>query len=65
MAATRRKTDIGGLVESFLDEHEDDLSANLWNALEDLAEEIDNQAKALEKEIEDLEEGIEELEEDR
>ena len=65
MTATRRKTAIGELVENFLDENEHDISANLWNLLEDLAAEVDSQAKELEERIEELEEGIEELKENR
>ena len=63
MTAIRRKTDTGALIESFLDEHEDDISPNLWNLLEGLAEQIDDNTKELEDRLEELESEVEGLEE--
>jgi peptidoglycan hydrolase CwlO-like protein len=59
--AKSRKTDIGTLLESFLDENERDISANMFDDLEYVAEEIDDAAQELHSEIDDLKEEIDEL----
>jgi hypothetical protein len=53
--ATARKTDIGGLVESFLDEFSDSISPSLWDELESLAADVDEAVLELEKQIDKLE----------
>lgn len=70
--ATSRKTAAGSLVESFIDNNQEDLSLNMINELEKLGEEIDElveqeliekqeQIDSLTTEKEDLEEELEEL----
>ncbi|MED1287324.1 hypothetical protein [Bacillus mycoides] len=70
-SATSRDTAAGSLVESFIDYNKDDLSINMIEALEKLAEEIDDQVDdelsekqdqidSLTSEIEDLKEELEE-----
>jgi polyhydroxyalkanoate synthesis regulator phasin len=61
MAAKSRKTDVASLLESYLDEHEDELSPNMFSGLDDLAEEIDDAAEELHEEIDDLKEEVADL----
>ncbi|PGU35173.1 hypothetical protein [Bacillus thuringiensis] len=71
-SAQSRKTDAGSLVESFIDDNKEDLSINMIEALEKLAEEIDDQVEDelsekdyrignLENEVKDLREELEEV----
>ncbi|KLA35483.1 hypothetical protein [Bacillus cereus] len=71
-SATSRDTAAGSLVESFIDYNKEDLSINMIEALEKLAEEIDDQVDdelsekqdqidSLTSEIEDLKEELEEV----
>lgn len=71
-SAQSRSTDVGSLVESFIDYNKEDLSINMIEALEKLAEEIDDhvenelsekqdQIDSLTSEIEDLKEELEEV----
>jgi hypothetical protein len=53
-----RTTDIASVLESFLDSNEEDLSPNMFAALEDVASEIEDMAKELEKRISDLEDEL-------
>ncbi|MEA1855617.1 hypothetical protein U9M49_21375 [Cytobacillus sp. OWB-43] len=64
MSSILRETDIAKLVESFLDDNEDDLSPNMFNALEEVAEEIDSQVTDLLDQIDELEVRVKELEEE-
>lgn len=61
MGAKIRRTEIGSLLENFLDDNEDDLSPNMFNALEDVAAEVDDLASDLLVEIEERKEELEEL----
>lgn len=60
MPAISRKTDIASVLEVFLDSNEDDLSPNLFSALEEVAEDIDDQVGSLLTRIEELEAELEE-----
>ncbi|PFJ14748.1 hypothetical protein COD67_07040 [Bacillus cereus] len=71
-SATSRNTDVGSLVEDFIDYHKEDLSINMIEALEKLAAEIDDQVEdelsekqdqidSLTSEIERMGEEMEEL----
>ena len=76
--STLRQTDIAKMVESFIDSNEDDLSPNLFQALDELAGDIDNlceeiqeldqelkdDARELMEKVEQLEKEIEKLESD-
>lgn len=64
MSSILRETDIAKLVESFLDDNEEDLSPNMFNALEEVAEEIDSQVSDLLDQIDELEVRVKELEEE-
>lgn len=64
MASISRKTDIGSLIENFLDSNEEDLSPKMYAALEDLAEEVDEAAKNLHDEVDELQDRVKELEEE-
>ncbi|WP_026582149.1 hypothetical protein [Bacillus sp. J33] len=55
MPAKMRKSEIAGLIEAFLDDNEDDLSPNMFVALEEVADEIDDRVQELEEKIEELE----------
>lgn len=59
--AGSRSTDIATLLENFLDNNADDLSPNMFNELDSLAEEIDEKAEELEEQISDLQSDVEEL----
>lgn len=61
MASNARNTDIGKLLEKFLDDNEQDLSPNMFNALEDVAEEVDDMVYDLLVEIEERKEELEEI----
>ncbi|QWH63944.1 hypothetical protein EXW39_27990 (plasmid) [Bacillus mycoides] len=71
-SAQSRNTDAASLVESFIDYNKEDLSINMIEALEKLAEEIDDhvenelsekqdQIDSLTSEVEDLKEELEEV----
>lgn len=64
MASKSRNTEIASLIEMFLDENENDLSPNMFAALEDVAEEINSRVRNLFEEIEELNDTIEELNEE-
>lgn len=64
MASKSRNTENASLIEMFLDENENDLSPNMFAALEDVAEEIDSRVRNLFEEIEELNDTIEELNEE-
>ncbi|MBH0346371.1 hypothetical protein BK731_16840 [Bacillus thuringiensis serovar muju] len=70
--ATSRKTAAGSLVESFIDNNQEDLSLNMINELEKLGEEIDelveqelnerqDQIDSLTSEVEQLTDELEEI----
>lgn len=61
MASNARNTDIGKLLEKFLDDNEQDLSPNMFNALEEVAEEVDSMVGDLLVEIEERKEELEEI----
>jgi len=42
-----RETEVASLIESFIDEHKEDLSLTMINALEGLAGEVDTQVQQL------------------
>ncbi|MDP4087620.1 MAG: hypothetical protein Q8934_23945 [Bacillota bacterium] len=50
-----RKTAIGSAVENFLDSNSENISPQLWEDLESLAEEVDELASDLEQRISELE----------
>jgi hypothetical protein len=54
MPASVRKTDIASILESFLDENEEDLSPRMFTDLNDIAGEIDDAAHELHSQIDDL-----------
>lgn len=54
MPASVRKTDIASILESFLDENEEDLSPRMFTDLNDIAGEIDDAAEKLHSQIDDL-----------
>lgn len=62
MASKRRKTSPAQSVEHYLDEYEDHLTYNAYNALEEVAADIDDQTTDLLDTIEELETKIENLE---
>jgi len=59
--AQTRSTNIGGFIESFIDDNREKLSPELFGMLEDLAENVDNHAEELERENADLQERVNEL----
>lgn len=59
--AQSRSTNIGGFIESFIDDNREKLSAELFDLLEELAENVDNHAEELEKDRDDLQERLNEL----
>ena len=61
MASNARNTDIGKLLEKFLDDNEQDLSPNMFNALEEVAEEVDSMVDDLLVEIEERKEELDEI----
>jgi len=63
MSSKSRKTQIASLIETFLDDNENDLSPNMFGAIEGVAEEIDSQVGDLLEEIEELKDAVKELEE--
>lgn len=64
MPAISRKTDIGSLIENFLDTNEEDLSPKMFTALENLAKEVDEAANNLHDEIDELQDRVKKLEEE-
>lgn len=63
MGSVVRNTEIAKELERFLDANEEDLSPNLYEALESLAADVDIMAEKLEDENEDLKSEIKELKE--
>lgn len=61
MASNARNTDIGKLLEKFLDDNEQDLSPNMFSALEEVAEEVDSMVDDLLVEIEERKEELDEI----
>jgi archaellum component FlaC len=61
MPASSRSTDVASELESFLDSNEDDLSPNMFSALNELAGTIDEQVVELNQEITDLKDEVESL----
>jgi predicted nuclease with TOPRIM domain len=59
--AQTRSTNIGGFIESFIDDNREKLSPELFGMLEDLAENVNNHAEELERENADLQERVNEL----
>lgn len=64
MGAKIRNTDIGTIIERFLDDNESDLSPNMFSALEDVAAEVDDLAGDLLVEIEQRKDELAELQEE-
>lgn len=62
MPAKARNTIIAGLIESFLDDNEDNLPPAMFVELEDLAGRIDDEVDKLEDCINDLKSDVENLE---
>lgn len=62
MPSSSQTTEIGKILERFLDTYEDDLSPNMFRELNDLAGEIDTEVSNLETEINELREEKESLE---
>jgi hypothetical protein len=54
-----RKTEIGSMIESFMDDNTDHISPTMWDLLDQLGKEIDNAVEELEKHIDDLNSQIE------
>lgn len=72
MGSKRRKTSPAQSVEHYLDEYEKELTDDAYNALEEVAADIDDQTtdlldtiEELEEKIENLEKNLEELENDK
>lgn len=57
-----RDSEVGKLIESFLDGNKEELSINAINLIEELAGEVDSLGKEQENLIKEQEERIEELE---
>lgn len=52
--APTRRTEVGNLIESFMDDNTDQLSPELWDKLDVLGREIDDMVEALEEHINEL-----------
>jgi hypothetical protein len=49
-----RKTEVGTLIESFMDDNHENLSPELWEKLDALGKEVDEMVEALEGHIDEL-----------
>jgi len=62
--AISRQTNAASELESWMDEVSDDLSANLFDGLEKVAESIDDMVGVLNESLDDAEDEVESLRED-